>query len=163
VNLMHLCVWISNTAFATSLRESPVIFPLIESVHVLAIALLVGTVAIMDLRLLGVMMKDEKVSDVVTAVLPLTWCGFAIQIVTGSLLFWAKADVYYDNPLFRIKLLLLLLAGLNPLIFHSLTYRTISEWNEKKSTPWRAKFAGLCSLTLWSGVVVVGRAIAYYK
>lgn len=160
---MHLCQWLSETPFGTSIRESPFAFPFIESVHVLGITLLVGTVAVVDLRLLGVVMKDEQVSEIVSRVLPLTWCGFLIQVVSGLLLFWAKADEYYLNPVFRLKLLLLLLAGLNPLIFHSTLYRSVSEWNDKQTTPVLAKVAGLFSLTLWSGVIVVGRAIAYFK
>jgi hypothetical protein len=112
---------------------------------------------------LGLIFKSEKVSELVSRVLPLTWIGFAIQIVTGTLLFWAKADIYYANPIFRLKLLLLLLAGLNPLIFHLTVYRGVSVWNEKPTTPLSARLAGILSLTLWSGVIVVGRAIAYYK
>ena len=162
MNLLRLCQWLYDTSFGTAIRESQFAFPLIDSVHVLGIALLVGTVLVVDLRLLGILMKEEQVSEVVSRVLPLTWCGFAIQIFSGLLLFWAKAEQYYGNPAFRLKLVLLVLAGLNPLIFHLTVYRSVSAWNEKHTTPVRAKLAGLLSLTLWSGVIIAGRATAYF-
>jgi hypothetical protein len=107
-------------------------------------------------------MKREPVSDVLEQVLPLTWGGFVIMFVSGSLLLLSKAELYYGNPLFRIKLGLLLLAGLNPLIFHSTVYRSVSAWGESQVTPKRAKLAAIVSLTLWSAIVVTGRAIAYF-
>jgi hypothetical protein len=162
MNLLQLCQWLYDSQLGTAIRESQFAFPLIESVHVLGITLLVGTVLFVDLRLLGVLMKDEPVSDVVNRVLPITWTGFLVQVVSGVFLFWAKASQYYGNPAFRWKVLLLVLAGLNPLIFHSTVYRGVSAWNEKHTTPFRAKLAGLLSLTFWSGVIIAGRATAYF-
>jgi hypothetical protein len=120
-------------------------------------------VSIVDLRLLGVVLKREEVSEVVSQVLPLTWCGFVIMFVSGFLLFWSKAEQCYGNPAFRIKLVLLLLAGLNPLIFHSTIYRRVATWGESAATPNKAKLAGVISLALWSAIIVSGRAIAYFK
>jgi hypothetical protein len=162
MHLMQLCQWLYDSHFGTVIRESQFAFPLIESVHVLGIALLVGTVLLVDLRLLGVLMEEEPVSEVVSRVLPLTWCGFVVQVLSGVLLFWAKAAQYYENPAFRWKVALLLVAGLNPLVFHSTVYRGVSAWNEKHTTPIGAKIAGILSLTLWSGVIIAGRATAYF-
>ncbi|MGD0909348.1 MAG: DUF6644 family protein [Candidatus Acidiferrales bacterium] len=162
MTLFHLCQWLYASSFGTAIRESQYGFPLIETAHVLGITVLVGTVAIVDLRLLGLVMKREPVSDVLEQVLPLTWGGFVIMFVSGSLLLLSKAELYYGNPLFRIKLGLLLLAGLNPLIFHSTVYRSVSAWGESQVTPKRAKLAAVLSLTLWSAIVVTGRAIAYF-
>jgi len=136
---------------------------MIESIHVLGITLLVGTVSIVDLRLLGVVLKREQVSEVVSQILPVTWCGFVIMFVSGFLLFWSKAEQCYGNPAFRIKLVLLLLAGLNPLIFHLTVYRSVAAWDGSLVTPNRAKLAGALSLTLWSATIIAGRAIAYFK
>jgi hypothetical protein len=85
------------------------------------------------------------------------------MFVSGFLLFWSKAEQCYGNPAFRLKLLLLLLAGLNPLIFHSTIYRSVATWGESADTPNRAKLAGVLSLALWSAIIVSGRAIAYFK
>jgi hypothetical protein len=125
--------------------------------------LLVGTVAILDLRLLGLALRSEEVSTVAKQVLPLTWAGFAIVFTSGFLLFWAEAAKSYANPAFRIKLVLLLLVGLNPLIFHLTVYRGVANWNTRIVTPRRARLAGIFSLTLWGGIICAGRAIAYFQ
>ena len=160
--LLHLCQWLNDTSLATAIRESELMFPLIETVHVLAITLLAGTVAIVDLRLLGVILKKEQVSEIAGRVLPLTWIGLALMFVSGFLLFLAEALKSYGNPAFRLKILLLLLAGLNPLIFHSTIYRSVAAWDRAPVTPWRARLTAVLSLTLWSGIIVSGRAIAYF-
>src|ERR1700685_2083406 len=98
MTLLHFCEWLYTTSFGTDIRESQFAFPIIESVHVLGITLLVGTIAIVDLRLLCVPLKREQVSEIVNQVLPLTWCGFVIMVVSGFLLFWAKAEQDYRNP-----------------------------------------------------------------
>jgi hypothetical protein len=160
--LLHLCEWLHDSALAISIRESSYAFPIIETIHVLGIALLVGTIAIVDLRLLGVLFKREKVSAIVGQVLPLTWSGFAIMFVSGVLLFLSEAEKSYANPMFRMKLLLLLLVGLNPLIFHSTIYRNIARWDDAVVAPLQARATAIFSLTLWSATIAAGRAIAYF-
>jgi len=161
-NVPYLFQWLNDTEFATAIRESDLIFPLIETVHVLAIALLAGTVAIVDLRLLGLVLKREPVSSVASRILPLTWVGFATMLVSGVLLFLAEAAKSYGNTAFRIKILLLVLAGLNPLIFHSTVYRRVAEWDQDATLPPQARVAAIASLSLWTGIILAGRAIAYY-
>ncbi|MGA2553141.1 MAG: DUF6644 family protein [Burkholderiaceae bacterium] len=161
--LEHFCQWLYDSSVGTGIRESIWVFPIIETIHVLGIALLVGTVAILDLRLLGLALKREPVSDVASAVLPLTWAGFAVMFVSGFLLFWSEAAKSYANPAFRLKLLLLLLVGLNPLIFHFTIYRSVGAWNARVVTPLQARLAAVFSLTLWGGIVCAGRAIAYFQ
>lgn len=161
-NVPYLFQWLNDTQFATAIRESDLIFPLIETVHVLAIALLAGTVAIVDLRLLGLVLRREPVSSVAGRILPLTWIGFAAMFVSGVLLFLAEAAKSYGNTAFRIKILLLVLAGLNPLIFHSTVYRRVAEWDQDTTLPAQARVAAVASLTLWTGIILAGRAIAYY-
>jgi hypothetical protein len=162
MSALEICQWINATSFATSIRESDWVYPIIETVHVLAIALLVGTVAIVDLRLLGIVLQRERVSRVAGQVLPLTWAGFVAMFASGTLLFVAQASKSYVNPAFRIKMLLLLLVGLNPLIFHSTIYRSVGAWDGRTVAPGRARLAAVLSLCLWSGIIVAGRAIAYY-
>jgi len=161
--LQQLCQWLYDSGIGTSIRQSIWVFPIIETIHVLGLTLLVGTVAILDLRLLGLILKREQVARVAGQILPLTWAGFAVMFVSGFLLFWAEAAKCYANPAFRLKLLLLILVGLNPLIFHLTIYRSVLSWNERVVTPVRARLAALFSLTLWSGIVCAGRAIAYFQ
>jgi hypothetical protein len=119
MTILHICQWLYDSPLGTSIRESDFTFDLIESAHVLGITLVAGTISIVDLRLLGIVLKKDEVSDVVTQVLPLTWTGFAVMVTSGVLLFWSEAAKMYFNPAFRLKLILLVLAGLNPLIFHT--------------------------------------------
>jgi hypothetical protein len=158
----RFCQWLFDSGLGTSIRESTFVFPFIETVHVLGIALLVGTVAILDLRLWGAVLKGEKVSTIARQLLPLTWSGFGVVLISGVLLFIAEAAKLYPNPAFRLKLLLLLLVGLNPLVFHFTIYRSVEQWNEAVVTPARARLAGALSLSLWAGIIVAGRAIAYF-
>jgi hypothetical protein len=113
------------------------------------------------LRLLGIILRKNRVSDVARLILPLTWIGFGLMLVSGFLLFAAEALKSYGNPAFRLKMLLLIAAGLNPLIFHATVYRAVDVWDEAPVTPWRARAAAVMSLTLWSAIIMSGRAIAY--
>lgn len=160
--LQHLCQVIYDSHVGTSIRESDYVFSIIESVHVLAITLLVGTISVLDLRMLGLVLREVPVSRLARAVLPLTWAGFGIMLTSGLLLFWGEAAKNYVNPAFRIKLVLLILVGLNPLIFHTSIYRRVGEWELEHRSPWRARAAAAASLFLWSGIIVAGRAIAYF-
>jgi len=158
----HLCQLLYDSQFGTTIRESDYAFSIIESVHVLAITLLVGTIALLDLRMLGVVLRGVSVTRIARVVFPLTWSGFVVMCISGFLLFWAEAAKNYGNPAFRIKVVLLLLVGLNPLIFHATIYRRVHEWELLDVSPWRARAAAIVSLTLWSGIIVAGRMIAYF-
>jgi hypothetical protein len=132
-------------------------FSVIESVHVLSITLLVGTISILDLRMLGIILREIPVTRIARSVLPITWAGFSVMLASGFLLFWAEAAKSYLNPAFRVKVVLLLLVGLNPLIFHTTVYRRVAEWEHEHRSPWRARVAACVSLLLWSGIIVAGR------
>lgn len=143
------------------MRESVWVFPIIESIHVLGITVLVGAISILDLRLLGLVMKRERVSSIASQILPWTWAGFVLMFVTGLLLFIAEAATNYYNLAFRIKILLLILVGINPLIFHLSVFRRVDTWDEADVTPARARIAASLSLFLWAGIIISGRMIAY--
>ncbi len=160
--LQHLCQVFYDSQIGTAIRESDYAFSIIESVHVLGVTLLVGTIAALDLRMLGLILRSISVTRIARSVLPLTWIGFVVMFVSGLLLFWAEAAKNYGNPAFRVKLILLALVGLNPLIFHTTVYRRVHEWEMLNVSPWRARAAAVASLTLWSGIIVAGRAIAYF-
>jgi hypothetical protein len=160
--IQHVCQILYDSPIGTAIRESDNAFSVIESVHVLSITLLVGTIAILDLRMLGLILREIRVSRIARAVLPLTWAGFVFMLTSGFLLFWAEAAKNYLNPAFRVKMVLLLLVGLNPLIFHTTVYRRVTQWEIEHRSPWRARAAACASLLLWGGVIVAGRAIAYF-
>src|SRR5580698_9949034 len=129
-SLQNLCQLLYDTPASTALRESEVVYPVIETVHVLAISLMAGTILTVDLRVGGLILRDEPLRRVIRGLLPYTWCGFALMVITGVPLFAAEAAKLYGNPAFRVKLLLLGLAGLNALLFHRTAYRRMHEWDQ---------------------------------
>jgi hypothetical protein len=136
-------------------------YPLVESVHVLALCLFLGLAMMLDLRLLGLTMRRVAVSEVAGRLLPWTIAGFAVMIVSGALLFYGIPVRTYRNIFFRIKVILLILSGLNAWVFHSTVYRKVAQWDLQPVPPPRARVAGALSLLFWSGIVVAGRMIAY--
>jgi hypothetical protein len=159
--LLSFCQWLETTPPAVALRNSVWVFNLTEVVHTLGIILVAGTIMLVDLRLLGLGLKQEPVSDVVSRIVPRTLWGFCLMVITGGCLFSAEAVKLYHSPAFRIKLVLLSLAGLNALIFHLTVYRQAAEWDTAPIIPPRARLAGLLSLILWICIIAAGRAIAY--
>lgn len=159
--LLQLCNWIGDSPVGTGIRESDNLFSIIETVHVLGIVAVAGTIAIVDLRLLGLTLVEVPVSEVAAPLVKITWLGFAVMLASGALLFWAEAATLYGNTAFRVKMLLLALAAANAGIFHSTTYRRVARWDTASRIPVGARVAALCSLTLWSAIIVCGRAIAY--
>jgi hypothetical protein len=153
--------WLEATDIATAVRENEVLFPWIEAVHVLAIVLVIGTISIVDLRLLGVASRDRAVGRLIREVLPYTWGAFLVAALTGSLLFCSNAMTYGHNFFFRGKLVLLVLAGLNMAVFHLFVGRNIGQWSTAAQPPWSAKTTGAVSLGLWISVVAFGRWIGF--
>ena len=154
--------WLYATAAGEMIREHESFFPWLESIHVLAIALVVGSIAIVDLRLIGVSSLDRTVTRLTKDVLPLTWIAFAVALLTGVLMFISNAVNYAHNFYFQIKILLLVLAGINMLFFHFVVGRDVDSWGvSAQTTPLRARVAGGTSLLLWVGVVAFGRWIGF--
>ena len=148
---------------SATLRDSLWLFPAIETVHLFGIVALVGSTSILDLRLMGFTLAGTPVPKLARRVLPWAWLGFGIQAATGFFLFAAEASRVYLNPAFRFKMLMLVAAGLNALLFHVMTSRSAAQWEGRSTTPMSAKIAGLSSLALWFAIVIAGRMIAYFE
>jgi cation transport ATPase len=154
--------WLYATAAGEVIRENESLFPWLEAIHVLAITLVVGSIAIVDLRLIGVSSLDRTVTRLTKDVLTLTWIAFAVALLTGVLMFISNAVNYAHNFYFQIKILLLVLAGINMLFFHFVVGRDVDSWGvSAQTTPLRARVAGGTSLLLWVGVVAFGRWIGF--
>jgi len=130
-------------------------------VHVLAVTLVVGSISIVDLRLLGIASVNRSVASLSIEVVPFTWTAFGVAVLTGSALFASHAVGYAHNFQFRMKMLLLVLAGVNMLVFHLIMGRGVGRWSECAVTPRQGKIAGLISLMLWIGIVAFGRWIGF--
>jgi hypothetical protein len=153
--------WLQSTSAATAIRENELLFPWIESIHVIAIVLVVGTISIIDLRLIGVTSRDRPVDQLTRDLLPFTWGAFVVAAIAGALLFASKADAYAHNFFFQGKMLLLALAGANMGIFHLLINRDSERWVTAAQTPVAARIAGTASLVIWIAVVAFGRWIGF--
>src|SRR5215510_7253309 len=125
MSLLQICQWLEDSQLSTGIREST--FPYIEGTHVLTLALSVGTILWFDLRLAGVFLRKRPVSEVFKQLRPFFLTGFPIMFISGGLLFVAHATQCYSSNYFRVKLALILLAGLNVLIFHSTIDRRRAE------------------------------------
>lgn len=150
--------WLQATPLGVSISETW--FPMVESLHVVAIALVAGTIFLVDGRLLGFSSAKLPFTYVSDRLLPWTWGAFAGAVLTGSLMFIGNAVSYYGNTPFRVKMLLLVLAGLNMLFFQTVTYRSVATWNSDRPPP-AARAAGLISMTLWCCVIGFGRWIGF--
>ena len=153
--------WLYATPFATAIRENGTLFPWIEASHVLAITLVVGSIGIVDLRLLGVASKNRAITILTREILPFTWIAFAFAVLTGFLLFSSNAVKYSHNHFFQAKMALLVLAGLNMLVFHLITGRGMEAWDESPKVPAGVRLAGAVSLTVWIAVIVTARWIGF--
>jgi hypothetical protein len=151
---------LQDLSLPTQIRESDWLFPTIETVHVFALVLVVGTIMTVDLRLLGVANKERPFSQVAAEMLPWTWAAFAIAAIAGILMFSSKALTYYSNIPFRLKMICLLLAGINMVAFHWLGTRHLEGWDHGRP-PRTARLAGAASLLLWTTIVAAGRWIGF--
>ena len=161
MSLLGFCQWLERTPWSVALHESLWVYPMVESAHVLTLCLFLGTAVMLDLRLLGAVMRRVPFSELARRLLPWTAAGFAVMVVTGALLFYAIPVRTYLNVFFRIKVGMLVLAGLNVWVFHATLWRRVAEWDLAPVAPRRARAAGWLSLALWAVIVVAGRMIAY--
>ena len=153
--------WVENLPLSQYIAASTWAFPTFESIHVIAIVTVVGSVAIMDLRLLGLASKESAVTEMSRDTLPWTWGAFGVAMITGLLLFISKATSYMVNPFFVWKMVLIAIAGLNMAIFHFFTWRTVKHWDQGTAVPLGGKIAGGLSLGFWVVVVCVARWIGF--
>jgi hypothetical protein len=161
LSLLWFCEWLAGTAGSIALHESLYMYPLIESAHVLTLTLFIGTLAFVDLRLLGFAFAHVPVSEITSRLLPWTVAGFLIMMITGALLFYAIPVRTYQSLWFRIKVVALIVAGLNAWFFHRRVQRNRDTWDGSPVPPRSARISAAASLACWGVVIVTGRMIAY--
>jgi hypothetical protein len=137
------------------------LFPIVETIHVLSLATVFGSIAMLDLRLLGVTARDTAVSCLSAEVLPWTWVAWLLAAISGSLLFVSKAVAYAGNFQFQMKFVFMALAGLNMVIFHLGAYRKVSSWDRAQTLPTAARLAGALSLGFWITVIFFARWVGF--
>ena len=157
--LLALCKWLEQTPVGASVRQSLWLFPAIETVHLIGMAMLLATIGAFDLRLMGIALNGQSISVLGRRLLPLTWTAFAVQAITGFMLFSSEATHMVRNPAFRIKMLLIVLAGVQALVFHVTARRNLPARTEGLHA--QDRVAGFASLVLWIAVVAAGRWIGF--
>ncbi len=159
--LHRFAEWLDSQAWSTALHESLLGYPLVEAIHVWTLTLFVGFAILLDLRLIGVTFTSVPVSELSKRLLPWMIVGFVIMVITGFLLFYAIPVRTTHSIWFRVKVIMLLLAGLNVFLFHNGIWRRVAEWDRDPKPPKKARLAGIASLVLWAGIIITGRMIAY--
>jgi len=160
--ILDLMRWVEASAVGLFVAESNYGFSALDMLHVAAISVVFGMIAILDLRLMGIAFTSYPITAMARQVLPWTWAAFAISAITGVLMFTGQAARYTVNFAFQVKLVLMAVAGLNVLVFHFITYRNVGKWDHGVAVPPAAKIAGLISLACWIAVVFYGRFTASY-
>jgi len=163
MDFYDIFVAIENSPIGTWVRNSSHGLPLINAAHIIAVAMVFGTIFVVDLRLLGLQARNRAFTRVAGDLLKWTWAGFALAVVTGLLLFAANATTFYSNTQFWFKMGALALAGINMFVFEFLTIRNVEEWDTDATPPVAARISGLLSIGLWCTVIVFGRWIGYTK
>ena len=161
MDLHPIFKWLEASSLATSIRGSLLFFPLLESFHVMALAVVFGSITIVDLRLLGLASANRSYQFIERDLIKWTWGGFGMAVLTGALMFTVNAPVYAENAFFRAKLILLAFAGLNMLAFTFTAHRTVRQWERNPSAPTAGKVAAVLSVALWISIIVVGRLIGF--
>ncbi len=161
--LLSFAQWIQLTDFFTYLRGSAYVYPVILSLHMLAIAFFGGMILMTDLRMLGWAMTRRPVADVLDQLRMPKRYGFLLIATCGVLMAGCKAEEYYYNVFFRIKLALLVLIAVHALIFRAGVYNKAAEFDRAGQVPGRAKLAAALSLVLWTAIACMGRGIGYIE
>lgn len=144
---------LEGSAPAVALRGSTWVYPLVNAGHILGIGLLFGAIAPLDLRLLGFWRK-EPVAALERVLVPVAVSGFILAAVTGALLFMTDARDYAASPVFRLKLVLLVLGLANVAL-----YRAVARSGEPAAL---IRLAAGASLALWTAVIISGRLVGYF-
>jgi Family of unknown function (DUF6644) len=150
---------LAASPLAVALRGSSALHAAVASVHLIGVALLVGSIAVFDLRLLGLSRK-LPVRRLAAHLLPWSAASFLLIVPSGLLLFLARAEELIGSPLFALKMLLLLAAGTNAALFHAAVFRGAAAWDVDAPPPWQARVCAGLSLLIWVSVIVCGRTLA---
>ena len=150
---------LAASPLAVALRGSTALHAAVASVHLIGVALLVGSIAVFDLRLLG-LSRSLPVRRLAAHLLPWTAASFLLIVPSGLLMFLARAEELIGSPLFALKMMLLLAAGTNAAVFHAAVFRGAAGWDVDAPPPWQARVCAGLSLLMWVSVIVCGRTLA---
>jgi hypothetical protein len=158
--LEHFLETLGQSSISLWIAESTWAFPALEVVHIFAISMVFGTIAIIDLRLLGLASTRRSYSELARELLPWTWGAFFVSAACGSILILSRPAGYFENADFRLKFVCMGLAFANMLVFQLITSKSVAKW-DRATPPVAAKVAGALSLLFWIGVVYFARMTGF--
>ena len=161
MTLLQICEWLETTRIGEFVTQSTYGFAIVVAIHLLGLGLSVGTVIWFDLRLLGKVLTSTPVSEVYRRLAPVMVTGFVVMFGSGAVIFTGFATAAYNNPYFRVKLAMIVLAGVNAALFHVYTQRRLAGWDSWSQPPASARAAGTISIVSWVVVVLAGRMMSY--
>ena len=159
--LHDLFFWVSEIPSSIAIRESLYVSPWLTVSHVISMCLFAGLIVMMDLRLLGIGNMSTSFSEVQRRLFPWQMLGMGMSSVTGLTLAFSDPMRFYVNIFFWTKMLVMILAGINAMAFHFITYNSVVKWDSAKTTPFGARLSGALSILMWAIVIVAGRLIPY--
>ena len=161
MSLLELAQYIEALPSSTALRESVWGYTIVETSHVVSMCFFLAFLVMMDLRMAGVAFRGTPFSLLQQRFFKGQMFGFGLSSVTGGILVYQEPTRFYGNIFFWIKMVLLVLAGINAMVFHYTVYRRVDRWDLDEVPPTSARFAGFTSLGLWAFIIISGRLIAY--
>ena len=153
--------WLESTGIAVAMREWTWLYPIVEIAHIIGFVVLVGAAFLFDLRLLGVS-RELPVTNLGRHLLRWSRVSLFVVVPTGFLMFMTNATKMSGNSVFRLKLILIVFAGINALVFRLWVSNSVQYWDVHESSPPAAKLSALFSLAAWSAVISCGRLIAFF-
>jgi len=160
-SIVALMQWINDLPFSEGMRSSFWMFPAFETIHVVAIVIVFGSITRLDMRLMGLIWRNRPVTEVAAEMLPWTWTSFVVAAVFGLMLWMSKPVGYFGIAFFDMKMILILLAGINMLFFQFVTFRDVAVWDRQPIPPPAARAQAALSLGFWLMVVICGRFIGF--
>ncbi len=162
-SLHAFCEWLGDTDLSVGIQAVTWIIPTVQTIHILAIAVVMSSVAMVDLRLLGLVGRSEPVAAVAARFLPWIWCALPVLLVTGSILVIGEPARSLENPAFQAKMALLIVAMIATFLFQRPMGREIAYWELTANRRNAARAIAVLSLSLWVSIVFAGRWIAYMQ
>lgn len=147
---MRFCMWLEHTSFITWISNSVIISTAVELTHYIGMFLLVGSIVIVDLRIIGIAARQRNAAELADELFPVMWAGLALNFLSGFLLFAGDAATFWVNWVFHIKLVVILVA----IVFGIIVQWNARRWGQAPSIPIGAKLLAFISLALWIGSIL---------
>ena len=153
---LSVFAWMSDTPVAAWVNSSAYIWPILECIHFASLCVFIGSLLIIDLRLIG--FYRQRCAHMMQSLIRLSLMAFAVNLATGLLFFAGNTPKYTNNVAFDIKLILIMIAGMNALFYKV----RLSKLVDTEEVSWSSISVGYLSLLIWAGVIVCGRMITFY-